>query len=215
MVIFESEQLPFTWFEELLLGKLSQKYGVSVQKYIHDCVLSMEKFEEIEDACTAVIQRWRRIYPAIEIAQVIEDLAVASEAISKKSKDVPIDKVLEHQGVRSWMGHCEAPIAPRVYCGPDSSLYILIEGPAHEPPRMVRLDQGETTSPAWQWELSARRYRIDDEEQKTKDDHPFERIHSYMYYTKRYDGSIEFETDNKPQEEADDVIDRFYPDGMK
>ena len=217
MIVFENQPLEFSGFEEQLLRKMAQKHGVSIDRYIYDCIRTMEEeeFEATADAYTTVIMHWRRIYPALEIAEVMEDLAISCEAISEKSMDVPIDRVLKFQGVTSWQGHCEAPIAPRVYCGPGSSLYILVEGAPDEPPRVVRLDQGETSTPAWQWELGARRYRIAEEELKTRDDHPFERIHSHMYYTKRYDSSMEFETDNKPQEEADDVIDRFYPDGMK
>lgn len=217
MIRFNYMDIEFSPFEEQLLLRLAKKHGTTVDGYIYDCVYSLEDIPNAADVREAVISHWRRVFPVSEIQETMEEVSVSCQEMAEKSDGVFIDQLFKLQGVKASCGHTEVPFSPRIYCGPNSQLYILVEGPASQTaPTLVPLVPGEEAKEVeWDWEFASRQYQINEEE-GIMDEDPFAAVANYLFFRKTYDGSMQLTVcEGESIGEADVVIDRYYPDGMK
>lgn len=224
MITYNHYEIGFKPFEEALLRRLAAKHGKvgqtaeqNVEQYIYDRLSGIEDsaYFDDEEIREAIIAHWRRVFPLTEIQEVMEEVAASCQELFEKSDGVFIDQLFKWQGVHSHYGHTEIPFSPRVYCGPRSIPYILVEGPvSQKTPILIPLGPGDTTGSKWAWEYASRIFQLGEEAGEVDVD-PFVGVAKGLLFMKSYDGTVPYGLSEESIEGADEVIDMYFPDGMK
>ena len=183
--------IPFTGLEEAVLNRLAEKCGMSPVDYLFSVVnISPEEAALLEGEEQGQVLRgevladWAKYYPQKTIQEAMEEVAYTCEMVSSAS-GISREELLRQQGIyNSFEGHLEIPewLKPRIYCGGNSEMFIVVQDPEDFEPRPVIL--GETTASLadWAWHFECRLRALVEEECYRR---PGEKV-DFSYYHKSY-----------------------------